>query len=260
MKKSFKILTLLVLGAGLITFQSCKEETDPTTPTPSTPTCYMTQEVHTDIDGSYTTDYSYDAESNLVLAVEDGDSTIFEYTAGKLTRAYDGYTEATVVYTSGNVAERINIKEDGIDMQYLLLTTDANGNITKVEFHNLANGGDTIEVVNYMTYDAAGNLSTIQVDDYNYETDEFETFISASAIVTDGKKNPYAESLAFFYLNSDNPLVLGKSNVTSASVEVAGNAFPFSASFTYNSNNYPLTSAVTFFLGNDNVTYTYDCK
>ena len=260
MKNSFKILTLLVLGAGFSTLQSCSDETDTTDPTPSTPVCYITQEVYSDIDGSSTKNFTYDSDNNLVLAVEGKDSTIFEYSGGRLSRAFDGYTEATVIYNSGNVPERINLKEDGVDVEYLFLTKDANNNITKVEFHTLRNGGDTIEAVNHMTYDATGNLATILVEDYDYENDEFVTFLSADEFVNDGKKNPYGESLAFFYLNTDNPLVLGKSNITSATVNVAGNDFPYSSTFTYNSNNYPLTTATTFFLGNNNISFTYNCK
>lgn len=258
MKKSFKILTLLALGASTLFFNACSEVEEPLPPA-ADPICYMTQESITDDFGTETSSFTWDSDDNLVQSVYEGDTTIFEYSGGRLARAYDGYEEATIIYDAGNIPSRINLAYDGIPAGYIILTSDG-GNITKVENHEVEGMNDQVTEVSYITYDGNGNVTAFDVDEYNEDTQMFETFLTATNIVSDGKKNPYAESFAFLYLNIDNPAALGKSNITSASISLQGQTFPYTATYTYNDNDYPLTSAITFFIGSSNYTYTYNCK
>ncbi len=258
MKKSFKSLTVIALGAGLLTLNACKEEV---VEEPSVPICYLTQETYSDADGSDVSYYEYDSDDNLVLAVYDGDSTIFGYRNGRLVSANDKFTEATFIYGSGSTfPERINLKEGGIDYGFLIVET-TNGNITKVEVHeNDGTSGDLITEVSYITYDANGNIKSAQLDEWDEDTEEYITYLNIGNITTDDKTNPYSGSIAFFYLNNDNPLVLGVNNILTGDVTLAGTVLPYTSSYTYNDNDYPITSSTVFFIGSNTRTFTYNCK
>ena len=263
MKNNFKLLMILALGAGVFTLQSCSDETETTDPTPAETTCYITQEKITGDGFEETIDYTYDSDDNIIKAVstEDGTSetTTFEYSGGRLATAYDGFTESTFIYPSGsNTPERINTKEDGVSVSYAILTSE-NGRITKIENHNTTDG-DVIEDVLFITYDADGNVESAEGQEYNEDTEEFTTTLELSNVITDGKKNPYATSFAFFLQNEDNPVSLGVSNVVSATVTLNGIGTPYASSFEYNSDNFP-TSASSTVLGFSNTTdFTYNCK
>jgi hypothetical protein len=263
MNKTFKLLMILALGAGVFTLQSCSDETGTTDPTPAETTCYVTQEKITSDGDIQTIDYTYDSDDNIILAVstEDGvsDSTVYEYSGGRLAIAYDGFTESTFIYPSGsNTPERINTKEDGVSVSYAILTSDG-ANITKIENHNTLDG-DVIEDVLFVEYDANGDVTSAEGQEYNADADEFTTILKLSNVITDGKKNPYATSLAFFYQNEDNPVSLGTSNVASATITLNGFDTPYASSFEYNSDMFPTSSSATILGFGTTTDITYNCK
>ncbi|MFT5057223.1 MAG: hypothetical protein ACI80H_001947, partial [Pseudoalteromonas distincta] len=180
--------------------------------------------------------------------------TTYEYSEGRLSSVYDGDVEATFIYASGNVPERINIKEDGVDAGFFILE-GSNGNITKLEIHDEA--GEVTQVTN-VTYDANGNALSVLVQSWDEEQMDFVTVLQVSDILTDGKKNPYATSLALVFANLESPLVFGQSNIISGNAAFMGQNIPITGTHTYNSNNYPTTSDVAEGLYTG--TYTFDCK
>jgi hypothetical protein len=244
MNKSFKLLMLLALGAGMFTLNSCSE--DPV------PVCYMT----TSVEDGTTITIAYNSDNQVVSSTYDSTTTTYEYSGGRLSTAYDGYTEATFIYTSGNIPSRVNIKEDGLAAGYWIIES-TDGNVTKIELHD---ADDLVTEVTVATY-VSGNLSSMLLQEYNYDLQEYETTFQLSGIVTDGKKNPYTTSFALVYANLGSPFSFGQSNITSGNLSQSGVVLPVVATHTYNSNNYPTASSLT--LGGQAVSalsYTYDCK
>lgn len=268
MKKTFNLLMIAALGCGVLTFSSCSDESgdDPTPGTTETSTkCYMTQEQIIDDVETETINYTYDSDDNVILAVssypgEEGDSTSFTYSGGKLASAYDGYTKSTFMYEgTSTIPNRIDIEEGGVDAGYILLTVVGN-NITKVENHYFYESDDVIEDETTVEYDASGNITSAIVKEYNEDTKMLEPFMELSNVVNDGKKNPRSESFAFFYMNSDNPTSFGTSNVTSASLTVSGIPTTMTASMTYNEHDYPTEMTATVLGFSNQFKMTYNCK
>lgn len=253
MKNHFKLLTLIALGASAIFIPSCKEvEEEPTTP--ADPTCYM---LTSNIDGDITT-YTYNSDNQVISAKYDGTTTTFTYTNGKLTSANDGYTESTFVYEAGATQPtRVNLVEDSTNAGYIIMEYNSNNLITKVEYHDET---DQIQTVNYVTYDAVGNLTALQIDEWNEDLEDFMTFVTFANITNDGKKNPFQTSLALIYANIDEPVVYGKTNITGGSLVVFGQAVPFTATNTYNDNDYATSTVINIFGETSSYEYTFNCK
>jgi hypothetical protein len=253
MKIAFKSLILLALGAGMFTLNSCSDEpSDDVTPTPAEPICYMTLASE---DGD-STSFNYNSTNQVISSKNDGTITTYEYSGGILSTAFDGYTEATFIYTTGNIPSRINIKEDGKAAGYWIIE-NSSGNITKVEIHD---SSDQVTEVTVATY-VSGNLSTMLLQEWDTDLKDFVTSYQLSNVITDGKKNPYSTSFALVYANSGNPFVFGKTNITSVTLTQNGVSLPATVEHTYNANNYPITSKLKLSgtLISDNA-YIYNCK
>jgi YD repeat-containing protein len=252
MKNSTKFLAMLVLGASALFNQSCKEVEEEPTP-PADPTCYM---LTSNMDGELTT-YTYNASNQLVSAERSGTTTTFTYTDGKLMGANDGYTQSTFVYTGAETQpSRVNLKEDNVDAGYIIMEYE-NGLITKTEFHDETG---QITTVNYTTYDANGNLTGLQFDEWDSDSEEFVTFVTFTGMTNDGKKNPFQTSLALIYSNIEEAVVFGKTNITGGNLVVFGQSVPFTATNTYNSNNYATSTVINVFGETTTYEYTFDCK
>jgi|AntRauTorckE5430_2_1112549.scaffolds.fasta_scaffold01927_2 hypothetical protein len=250
MKKSFKLILVLALGAGVLTLNSCSDDAEEADPVPAIPICYMTSLT---VDGN-TTDFVYNSNNQVVKSIEDTDTITYEYSGGKLSNVYDDGLTATFIYGSSDIPERINTKEEGEDAGYFLLE-GSNGDITKLEIYDDA---DELSQVTSVTYDANGNVLTVLVQSWDEEQMKLETQLQVTDILTDGKKNPYATSIALIFSNLESPLVFGKSNILSGNADFMGQNVPITSTHIYNSNNYPTSSIVA--LGLYSGTYTFDCK
>ena len=252
MKNQFKLFMLIALGATAIFIQSCKEvEDEPSTTTD--PTCYM---LTSDIDSVLTT-YAYNSDNMVISATTEGETTTFSYTDGKLTGANDGITQSTFIYeANANTPNRINLTENDTAAGYIILES-SNNLITKIEYHDQT---DQIQTVNYVTYDADGNLTSLQIDEWDPEFEEFATFVTFTGITNDGKKNPFQTSLALICANIDEAVVYGKTNITGGNLVVFGQALPFTAVNTYNDNDYSTSTTINALGLITSYQYTFDCK
>ncbi|MFT4876710.1 MAG: hypothetical protein ACI8S2_001448 [Bacteroidia bacterium] len=263
MKKSFKLMLIFALGAGVLTLNSCsdkaEEETTPET-TPATTTCYVTQETSTDQDGSYTVNYEYNSDDQLQYSIEDGDSMIFEYSGGRVAVAIDGLEESTFIYpAASNTPERINIKYDGVATGFVIIVSGADG-ITKVENHeyDAEENAVLVDVTNF-TY-TNGLLSGAITQSYDAETEEFSTDLEIETIVLDGKKNPYNGDIAFLFVNDFSPIAASSSNIVSAQIVTELGNFEYTSTYTYNEHNYPANVTASIFGQTNTIAFTYNCK
>ena len=255
-------MLIFALGAGVLTLNSCsdeaEEELNPET-TPATTTCYVTQETSSDDEGSETINYEYNSDDELQYAIEDGDSTIFEYSGGRVAVAINGLEESTFIYSAAsNTPERINIKDDGVATGFVIIVSGANG-ITKVENHEYDEENAVLVGVTDFTY-ANGLLSSAIIQEYDAETEEFSTDLEIASIVLDGKKNPYNGDVAFLFVNDFSPLAASSSNIVSAQVVTELGNFEYTTAYEYNEHNYPTNATASIFGQTNTIAFTYNCK
>jgi hypothetical protein len=259
MKKSFKLMLIFALGAGVLTLNSCSDEVEEE-PTPATTTCYVTQETSTDDEGSETINYEYNSDDQLQYAIEDGDSMIFEYSGGRVALAIDGLEESTFIYpAASNTPERINIKYDGVATGFVIIVSGAEG-ITKVENHeyDAEENAVLVDVTNF-TY-TNGLLSGAITQSYDAETEEFSTDLEIASIVLDGKKNPYNGDVAFLFVNDFSPIAASSSNIVSAQAVTELGNFEYTTVYEYNEHNYPTNVTASIFGQTNTIAFTYSCK
>jgi YD repeat-containing protein len=255
MKKSFKLLILIALGAGLVTLNACKEE--PLEDPIPTISCYLTSFSE---EGDAAT-YTLDDDNKVVSALTNGETTTFTYDVdGRLATADDGSINAVFVYDGADkMPNRINITAQGQTLAYMLIKS-ANDNITEIETHFIdPNVGDIAYSRNSHTY-TGNNLATIILEQFDLNTQQFVEAGRVENITNDGKTNPLARSLAYFFMNFENPTVLGASNMTGGSVTTDGTTSPLVIQYTYNENDYPLTAAQIVDGDTTNLIFGYSCK
>ncbi len=274
MKNTFKMMWVLMLGAGLFTMSSCTDDNEDPEPNGNGETtetaCYATKVVSTDEDGDDTYEYEYNADNQVVKSTNtyEGDSsvTVFEYKDGKLDKAIgDGIDVSQFIYENGgDIPSRINTTIDGEDAYFTVITTE-NGNISKIENSYYDDNGDAVlEDVTTLTYEN-GVITRSLTETYDPEFDTFETEIDLQDIVLDGKKTPYNGQIAFAFEDDFNVLAISSSNVLSANlVSDDGDGgeikIPYTSTFTYNDNDYPTEFNVSLFTFTSTTKVTYDCK
>ena len=253
-------MLILALGAGALTLNSCSDEAE-ADPTPAaTTTCYVTQEVSTDDEGSYTVNYAYNSDDQLQYSIEDGDSIIFEYSGGRVAVVIDGLEESTFIYpAASNTPERINIKQNGVATGFVIIVSGTNG-ITKVENHEYDSAENAVLIdVTDFTY-TNGLLSGAISQSYDAETEEFSTDLEIESVVLDGKKNPYNGDVAFLFVNDFSPIAASSSNIVSAQVVTELGNFEYLSAYEYNEHNYPTNATASIFGQTNTIAFTYNCK
>ncbi len=270
MRNSFKTMLILALGAGMATLSSCTED-EGNDPDPVAPVivCYPTTITTVDDeDDTETTKYEYNDENQLIkstYAFDGGqDITTFTYTDGKLATATSGDEVSTFIYDAGSdIPSRINITNDGEDVGFTVITSTG-ANITKVENSYYQDNEAILSDVTTLTY-TGGQLTGAKTENYDADSETFTTEVELSDFVFDGKKSPYNGNFAFAFEQDFNPLTLVPSNIVSANLvaELEGQEIklPYTGTYTYNENEYPVTSTqeISGFFGTD-FTFEYDCK
>lgn len=273
MKNTLKMMWILALGAGLFTMSSCTDDDEDPEPDGSGNTgetvCYPTKVVSTDSDGDDTYDYTYNSDNQLIESKNtyDGDleTTTYDYTDGKLMTATSGTSVATFVYADGAaMPNRVNITEDGENSEFLIIETNSDDQITKVEYHYYDDGQAMLDFVDTYTY-IDGSVETYISETYDNETETFETDLELTDFVFDDKKSPYGGQLAFSYEGDFNPLTVTRNNLISANL-IADDGqggqlkLPYNATYEYNANKYPTSSSLTLLGQSTNIVITYNCK
>lgn len=274
MKNTFKMMWILMLGAGLFTMSACSDENDDPEPngngSSSETTCYATKVVSTDEDGEDVYDYEYNSDNQVIKSTNtyDGDTyvTVYEYKDGKLDKAItDGTDVSQFIYENGgNIPTRVNTSSDGEDVYFSVVYSE-NGNITKIENSYYDENGDAVlEDITTLTYEN-GVITRSLTETYDPETETFVTDIDLQDIVLDGKKTPYNGQIAFAFEEGFNVLAILPSNVSSANIvgddgEGGEIKIPYISTFTYNDNDYPTEFTVSLFTFTTTTEVTYNCK
>ncbi|MBT6236519.1 MAG: hypothetical protein HOI49_10585 [Bacteroidetes bacterium] len=272
MKKQFNLFLLLVLGAGMMTIQSCSED-EGNDPEPEVEeqviTCLPTTVTESEEGNTITINYEYDANDVLVKSTkeEDGEARLstYEYDAdGMLSKVITEDETAEFLYAAGSTTpERINISTNGQPSSFIVISSSA-GNITKIENSYYDNGEAILSDVTNFTY-VDNKLNSSISESYDPTTETFVTVAQISDITFDGKKNPFNSNIAFAFDGDIDPLAITPENIASGNiVTVVGTeevTLPYTGTYTYNENDYPITSRqslANFF--NTDYTYEYTCK
>lgn len=266
MTKSLKFLVVLVIGTGVLTFQSCKEDKD-TPPEPNNTnnpalSCYITEQTES-FPSSSTITYLYNDLNQVSNAIIGDDTTKFVYEDNKLISAYRGTESSEFIYEAGSSEiQRINQKENGTDQGYILVTNE-NGQIAKVETHTTTSGEDVTETITNITY-VNGKITELTIEQYNPSTSAFETQFSLTSVETDDNINPLSSKVAYFFMNTQNPKAYGDNNIIKGTATIQGFPASYTAAIEYNTNNYPtaINASITNAAGTvpSNTSLTYNCK
>lgn len=225
---------MIVLGAGSIVLNGCKENN--TSPTPSSKSCYLTS--YNGANGNYT--YELDADNKVIKASVDTTEITFTYTGAQLTSAFDGEVLSNFHY-GGNteIPDSIFLTYQGTPLGHLAIS-ESNGDITGVLFNVYDQTQQLIPVSRYTyTYDNMHNVSMIKVEQLNFSTGQLVELGRFENITHDDKINPFERSLAYFYIHYEEPFAVGVNNITSATITSQGATYNYDATFTYNDDDYP---------------------
>ena len=260
MKINIKLLTIALLGTALVGLQSCKEESvDP--PADNSESCYL--KTYTESDGSYMDEYAYtlDNDNKVAAATYDTTTTIFTYNGDQLISATDGSYVANFVYGSSSTRpDSVAITVQGQLAAYMKLT-HSNDDITKLEiFLSDPQSGDIMVSRFTYGYDNSHNITSLIIDEYDFLNMTLVEAVKAENITNDGKNNPFARSMAYFFMHYENPSVMGASNITGATVTSDGTTSSLTISYTYDDNGNPLTSSENLDGETVTRTYGYQCQ
>ena len=259
------VYAILPLFAGMF-MQSCSEEdTTPQNSSNSSPTCYVTQEVINDGDEIETITYNYNSQNQIISATsmyegEDPETTYFEYRDNKIIKANDSYLTYEFDYIDNNsIPSRISLKEGNDYVGYYAIQSQGS-NITEFEEHSLVDGEDFIDGLTTFQYDNNNNVSNSEYKEYDEETSSLETLYTFKATSYDKKNNPYNKSFVFFFMDTGNPSKIGNENLISGMLDLGGVEMPYTATYEYNSNDYPTDISISVLGLANQTTVTYDCK
>ncbi|RYU95567.1 hypothetical protein [Emticicia agri] len=205
----------------------------------TTPKCYVSEIKNTEDGTSYVTKFTYNSKNLLESRDETDGKTSFEYDANnritKMNLNSPGIETFTYEYDSkGNMSKIKYFAEGGvleIDISEYLLTTNAKGQVTKVQAI-----GEDGALDFFFEYDANNNITKIIFDDGE------DKYTLVQNLKFDNKSNAF--------LNTN----LSKAHIPHI---IIGALFGVNTTSLFNTNNVLSDSAFSFFQGEE-VTTTYD--
>lgn len=259
MKKHNLILSMLAT-AGLLLATGCSEETtnDPD-PVDVAKTCQLTGIGEVSDGESYNVTLTYDANDNLISALEDGTTTRFMYEDSKLTSLDLDGTIAKVSYEDNDLPYRVDLKED--DLEFYFIMKSENGRYVRLETFVKDEEESLLQGVTNLSYNASGNIISVESLEYDFETEELEVYGTVTNITHDDKKNPYTISPARMVMEllGGNEANLGANNPINytASYETE---VDISNSYTYNEDGYPTKREESGYSSPTVYNFSYTCK
>lgn len=232
---------LILVSALALVFTSCSNDDDDTSSNTSSPVL-LTKTVETYDDGStLTTNFSYSGNKLIGWTDSDGESTTFSYDSnGRLTSFVESYYDsnddlvsdnASVIYDSNGRITSF-VFDDGTHFDY---TYNSDGTIDEDSYsltNNIPTLSDSYKYAfsngNIVTELGFGNASGKSVT---------STFDSKNSPIKNMFDYPVAFYI-FFGFDANNNLLSYDFNDTSNSYQ-----YNIVYSYTYNSNDYPITSS-----------------
>lgn len=234
-----KLLTLV--SALALVFTSCSNDDDDTSSNTSSPVL-VTKMVLTspdeDVDSYWnnTINFTYNGAKLVQYVDEDGYKATFHYTNDLITKIeyYDGSTlEGQDLFTynaNGKLVEYRDLEILGDYEHKYSYTYNTDGTVTVTEYQG-----------------SIGNTSQIPSPDTYVFTNGELTSMDNGDLTYDGKNNPFKNVTGYQEImtpefSDDYMIAFGRNqNLVAAPVGVSTTEGTF-ASYTYNSNNYPITS------------------
>ncbi|HXA02849.1 MAG TPA: hypothetical protein VNW99_12720 [Cytophagaceae bacterium] len=251
-KKTFFALSVIA------SFAACKKKVDPVPATPLTGICYLISFNEWGI--LYFNDY-YDSNNRLDSLVTIGSPNTaikMKYNAsGKLIKAL-GYSGSTnTLYHSFHYDANSRRDKDTLYINtgsfvadsVISYTYNVSGQITKADGIGISSGNTGYIVY---TYDADGNMiheqryygtTLVATTNYTYDTKNYSSLFGSSDLISSIQKH--------------NILTQVVKDGT-GTIDIHGS---YTATYTYNSNNYPITEIDNYQDGTSQTSpYTYACK
>lgn len=241
---------LLFFVASAFVLQSCASDDSGNQPTEGGVLLQST--VQTTGSDSYTTNYTYNGNKIASSVIENGDTTLYSYTGNQITsievQNANGVTsyEFEFTYSGGHMVEA---KRTQTGLGIVMLQTFAYPNATTITgqtFIGDENSQDQLLYDQVYTIGSNGEISTLA----NTASGSTTTY----SYTYDDKNNPFKNVVGW----SDLLLLQGVDhNILTTSSSTNGNVTGSeSATYTYNTDDYPATSIRTS-SGSDPISTTY---
>ena len=247
--------------ASLFFAASCSENPDETPdPADTQKSCRVTGIGEVSDGDAYNTSYTYDNAGNLITRTDPDGAINFTYDAdNKLTGLSFGVASAAITYDGNTLPYRIDFAEDGEEFYYILKSE--NGRYVAFESHYIEEGESILEDVTNITYDASGNVTSVESLEYDQDTDEFTTFGTVKNITHDDQKNPYTTSVALmiYELLDGDEANLSANNVVNYTYDY-GIETDVSNSYIYNEEDYPTKRDESGFSSPTTYNFSYSCE
>ncbi|PKH50387.1 hypothetical protein CXF68_06580 [Tenacibaculum sp. Bg11-29] len=193
------------------------------------------------------TTFSYDDTSNFVKAYsieEGGNTTEYTYVYNDKNQVLEKKSDTrsiVYIYNDEGLIISAGQKDEGNDTFSYTYTYDVNNRLEKLERVNKEN--DKVTNTSYI-YDDLGNVKSVTIGAQTLEN------------TYDDKNNPFKGIYPASYAKINIGVGLGEVNINNPSQGSFSSDTPIT--FTYNTDNYPLTASyVVFGFINTNVAYTY---
>ena len=257
-----KIALIIIVGDFL--FFSCGHKKD-TAPAPSE-TCYLQSEWQY---GIRQDSFIYSSSNQLISVIEYDTLSGKQASVANITYNNDGaINQFAITFSADSINSIKNYYNSSGQLAYELVYTNTiktdsiayqytGSNITlAIDYSVGVNITPTVSFIAYYTYDKYGNVLI--------EKDTSSSGIDMYVYTYDIEKIPYGTLITNAYTTTgtiDMPYLNGKNNLASMNYTVNGVTQPssFTTIYTYNSNNYPIT---TYSPGGQisSSSYNYVCK
>ncbi len=262
--KNVKKLVLMGAVCSMLFLGACNDDTtDPVPGEGTTKNCKIAST--SDEDG--TVMYTWDGD-NITKVVEesDGETTTYNYNyeGGKLTEIVEDWDGDIVTYTivyDGDKVSRVDVSEDGEVYEYYNIKWNTDGTLMMVDNFYKEDMADVLWSGIEYTY-ADGRLQefTETVDsDEDGDLDGDDEYTTYKIKAVDDKINPFY-GIPSYLMDFTDMLSLTKNNINAATIGNEDLELPITATYEYNSDNYPTKGSMNALGETLNIAMTYTCE
>ena len=242
--------TIVLLAFAGVVLYSCKDKADTPDPTP----CYV---------ASYTLNgdsvaYHYDAQGRIT-SVTGARTVDLSYDNGLLSTVNEGNNLWTLYYNGSDQPQRIVVSSNGSPRSYIDFEYSGE-QISNFSYLNLSQ--DTM-VRTLLYYDSNGGLDSMVRLEYDPASNALIPLFEVHNVTHDGKTNPFSTQMVLRLLHLEDPIAIGKFNVSQANFTVLGTEVEVNFDLTYDSEGRLIESIAVFNnpqVPQNRAHFTYTCK